>query len=113
MKRVLLFILILLLLGCTGKYCISAGVEKYGVTGEICYSPEQSEIEGNIVWVDSEGKKIVGLDENNIKNIITIIESGKKLWDFGKDFFNISTVESPSQRLNRILQEYKKHIKEK
>ena len=110
MKRVLLS-LVLLLVGC-GQYCINANVEKYGVSGQICYSPEQSKLEGNIIFVDSDGKKIIGIDEKDIKDIISIIESGKKLWDYGKDFFGVSIQEFASERLQRILQEYRKNRKE-
>jgi hypothetical protein len=108
---ILLMISLFFLVGC-GTLCFNVGSEKYGVTGEICYSPEQSKVEGNIVFLDSEGKKIIGLDEKDIKDIIKIIESGKKLWDYGKDFFGISTQEFASERLQRILQEYRKNGKD-
>lgn len=112
MKRVIFVIFLLCFLTGCGQYCINANVEKYGVQGQICYSPEQSKLEGNIVFVDSEGKKLIGLDETDIKDIIKIIESGKKLFEFGKDFFGISAQEFASERLKRILQEYRKTTKE-
>lgn len=109
-KNFLILLLMISLCLCScGKYCISTNVEKYGVQGEICYSPEQSKIEGNIVFLDADGKKIIGIDENDIKDIITIIESDKKLWDYGKDFFGISAQEFASQRIKRILKEYRKN----
>jgi len=105
------FIFLLILASC-GTYCIKIEKESWGTTGEICYSPEQSKIEGSIVFVDSNGDKIIGMDENDIKDILKIIESGKKLCDYGKDFFGISAQEFASERLHRILQEYRKNRKE-
>jgi phosphinothricin acetyltransferase len=59
-----------------------------------------------------DNNKIIGMDENDIKDILKIIESGKKIWDYGKDFFGISAREFASERLHRILQEYRKNRKE-
>jgi len=112
-KIVILILIVGIISGCGGTYCIKTDVEKYGVSGEICYSPEKSKVEGSIVFEDKEGNKIIGVDEKDIKTIITIIESGKKLWDYGKNFFGVSIVETPTARLNRILMEFKKYGKNK
>lgn len=109
MKKNFLILLLMISFCSCGKYCISTNVEKYGVTGEICYDSTQSELEGNIVFIDSNGKKIVGIDENDIKDIISIIESGKKLWDYGKDLFGLSISQYHSQRLHSIIKKYREY----
>jgi len=114
MKKMFNFMILIvvatLISGCMGTYCINTNVEKYGVSGEICYSPEKSKLEGSVVFVDKDGKEIIGVDENDMKDIITIIESGKKLWDYGKNFFGVSLIETPNARLHRILTEYRKYV---
>jgi hypothetical protein len=106
-KNYFLILLMISLIGC-GTYCIKIEKQSWAATGEICYSHEQSKIEGNVVFLSSTGNKIIGVDENDIKDVLNIIESGKKIWDFGKNFFAVSITETASQRLKRLLKEYKK-----
>ena len=110
-KIVILILIVGIISGCGGTYCVKTDVEKYGVSGEICYSPEKSKVEGSIVFEDKEGNTLIGVDENDIKDVISIIESGKKLWDYGKNFFGISVIETATERLQRILVEYRTHVK--
>ena len=113
MNKFLIIALMIFLSGCSGTYCIKTGVEKYGVSGEICYNAEKSKVEGTVVFEDTDGNEIIGFNENDIKDLLQIIESGKKIWEFSKVFFGISIIETPNMRLQRVLAEYRKYQKVK